>query len=115
MAPVTPPLMPMMPSPSTYKVGGPSTLAAEGQSFTLLAPGFPVPPPVIEDLYPYGEIGLRVSAIEGQVQVGVLDGSSYRELHAADRRIQIVISEMLKVDHRRSTEIIGLRTALQGQ
>nr|GEY06595.1 hypothetical protein [Tanacetum cinerariifolium] len=38
-----------------------------------------------------------------------------RELHAADRRRQIVISEMLKADHRRSTEIIGLRTALQGQ
>nr|GFB11903.1 hypothetical protein [Tanacetum cinerariifolium] len=38
-----------------------------------------------------------------------------RELHAADRRRQIVISEMLRVDHRKSTEIIGLRTALQGQ
>nr|GEV03318.1 putative reverse transcriptase domain-containing protein [Tanacetum cinerariifolium] len=38
-----------------------------------------------------------------------------RELHAVDRRRQIVISEMLRADHRRSTEIIGLRTALQGQ
>nr|GFD05532.1 hypothetical protein [Tanacetum cinerariifolium] len=38
-----------------------------------------------------------------------------RELHAADRRRQIVISEMLRADHRRSTKIIGLRTALQGQ
>nr|GFA08836.1 reverse transcriptase domain-containing protein [Tanacetum cinerariifolium] len=38
-----------------------------------------------------------------------------KELHAADRRRQIVISEMLRADHRRSTEIIGLRTALQGQ
>nr|GEZ53189.1 hypothetical protein [Tanacetum cinerariifolium] len=28
---------------------------------------------------------------------------------------QIVISEMLRTDHRRSTEILGLRTALQGQ
>nr|GFC88143.1 hypothetical protein [Tanacetum cinerariifolium] len=37
-----------------------------------------------------------------------------RELHAADRRRRIVISELLRVDHRRSTEIIGLRTALQG-
>nr|GFC14949.1 hypothetical protein [Tanacetum cinerariifolium] len=35
-----------------------------------------------------------------------------RELHAVDRRTQIVISEMLRADHRRSTEIIGLRTAL---
>nr|GFB77726.1 hypothetical protein [Tanacetum cinerariifolium] len=38
-----------------------------------------------------------------------------RELHAADRRRQIMISEILRTDHRRSTEIIGLRTALQGQ
>nr|GFC04366.1 hypothetical protein [Tanacetum cinerariifolium] len=38
-----------------------------------------------------------------------------RELHAADRRRQIVISELLRADHRRSTEIIELRTALQGQ
>nr|GFA40753.1 hypothetical protein [Tanacetum cinerariifolium] len=38
-----------------------------------------------------------------------------RELHAADRRRQIVISEMLRAYHRRSTEIIGLRTDLQGQ
>nr|GFC29841.1 hypothetical protein [Tanacetum cinerariifolium] len=37
-----------------------------------------------------------------------------RELHAADRRRQIVISETLRADHRRSIEIIELRTALQG-
>nr|GEZ69769.1 hypothetical protein [Tanacetum cinerariifolium] len=32
MAPVTPPLMPMVPLLSIYKVGGPSTTAAEGHS-----------------------------------------------------------------------------------
>ncbi|GJT25480.1 hypothetical protein Tco_0895417 [Tanacetum coccineum] len=77
---------------------GPSTAAAEGHSLTLLAPGVPVPPSVIEDLcnridnleyghgqlvkkvitvsdaevadgIAIGEIGPRVSAIEGQVQV----------------------------------------------
>ncbi|GKE88718.1 hypothetical protein Tco_1566193 [Tanacetum coccineum] len=98
MAPVKPPPMPVVPPPSTYEVGGPSTAAAEGQSFTLPAPGFPVPPPMIEDLctrmgnleyghrqlvkkviqvsnvevadgIAIGEIGPRVSAIEGQVQV----------------------------------------------
>nr|GEX13947.1 hypothetical protein [Tanacetum cinerariifolium] len=37
-----------------------------------------------------------------------------RKLHAADRRRQIMISELLRADHRRSTEIIELRTALQG-
>nr|GFC70162.1 hypothetical protein [Tanacetum cinerariifolium] len=38
-----------------------------------------------------------------------------RELHAADHRRHIVISELLRAYHRRSTEIIKLRTALQGQ
>ncbi|GKG59150.1 hypothetical protein Tco_0602859, partial [Tanacetum coccineum] len=42
--------MPVMPSPSTYKVGGSSTVVVEGHSLTLLAPGVPVPPLVIEDL-----------------------------------------------------------------
>nr|GEW01214.1 putative reverse transcriptase domain-containing protein [Tanacetum cinerariifolium] len=92
MAPVTPPSMPMMPSPSTYEVGGPSTLAAEGQSFTLPAPGFPVPSPVNEDWHPYGEIGLRVSVIEGHAQVGVPDGSSCRlQLSTLLRRLEIVL------------------------
>ncbi|GJW78421.1 hypothetical protein Tco_0140103, partial [Tanacetum coccineum] len=50
MTPVTPPSMPVMPPPSTYEVGGPSTAAAEGHSLTLLAPRVPVSPSVIEDL-----------------------------------------------------------------
>nr|GEY97410.1 hypothetical protein [Tanacetum cinerariifolium] len=50
MALVTPPPMPVVPLPSTYKIGGPSTAAAEGQSFTLPAPGLPVHPSMIEDL-----------------------------------------------------------------
>ncbi|GKB36120.1 hypothetical protein Tco_0881062 [Tanacetum coccineum] len=89
--------MPVVPPLSTYEVGGPST-AAEGQSFTLSAPRFPVPPSVIEDLstrmcnleYGHGQlvkkviqvsdaevadgitirdIGPRISVVEGQVQV----------------------------------------------
>ncbi|GJR66589.1 putative reverse transcriptase domain-containing protein [Tanacetum coccineum] len=50
MTPVTPPPMPVVPPPSTYEVGGPSTAAAEGHSYALPAPGFPVPPSVIGDL-----------------------------------------------------------------
>ncbi|GJT65331.1 hypothetical protein Tco_1016811 [Tanacetum coccineum] len=72
MAPVTLPPMPFLPPPSTYEVGGPSTAAAEGQSFTLPAPGFPVPPrsdAEVADGITIGEIGPRVSAVEGQVQV----------------------------------------------
>nr|GFB86962.1 hypothetical protein [Tanacetum cinerariifolium]GFB86976.1 hypothetical protein [Tanacetum cinerariifolium] len=41
--------------------------------------------------------------------------SEIRELQAADRRRQTVISELLRIDHRRSIEILELRTALQGQ
>nr|GFB90815.1 hypothetical protein [Tanacetum cinerariifolium] len=41
--------------------------------------------------------------------------SEIRKLQAADRRSQTVISELLRIDHRRSTEITELRIALQGQ
>nr|GEW23128.1 hypothetical protein [Tanacetum cinerariifolium] len=50
MAPVTLSSMPVVPLPSTYEVGDPSTAAAEGPSFTLSTHGFPVPPSVIKDL-----------------------------------------------------------------
>ncbi|GKC57047.1 hypothetical protein Tco_1084645 [Tanacetum coccineum] len=98
MAPVTPPPMLVMPPSSTYDVGGPSTVVAEGHSLTLLAPGVPVPPLVIEDLctrmgnlkyghwllvkkvitmsddevadgIAIGEIGPRVSIVEDQMHV----------------------------------------------
>nr|GEY88245.1 hypothetical protein [Tanacetum cinerariifolium] len=104
MAPVT---------PSIYKVGGPSTIAAEGLYFPYLAPGLPVPPSVIEDLstrlgnldyrheklvqkviqvsddeVAYGisirEIGPRVFAVKGQVQV-----MASQMVHAVDRFEQI--------------------------
>ncbi|GJV65953.1 hypothetical protein Tco_1476781 [Tanacetum coccineum] len=97
MTPVTPPSMPVMPLPSTYEVGGPSIVAAEGHSLTLSTPGVPVSPSVIEDLctrmgyleHGHGllvkkvikvsdaeaadsiiirEIGPRVSTMEGQGQ-----------------------------------------------
>ncbi|GKA14795.1 hypothetical protein Tco_0694441, partial [Tanacetum coccineum] len=42
--------MPVVPPPSTYEVGGPSTAVAEGHSLALPAPGFSVPLSVIEDL-----------------------------------------------------------------
>ncbi|GKF43893.1 hypothetical protein Tco_0130445 [Tanacetum coccineum] len=47
MAPVTPPPVPAMPPPSTYEVGGPSTVAAEGHSLALLEPRAHVPPSVM--------------------------------------------------------------------
>nr|GEY32231.1 hypothetical protein [Tanacetum cinerariifolium] len=57
------------------QVRGPSTAAAEGQSFLLPASGLPIPPSVSDDKVAGGitiwEIGPRVFAIEGQVQVMV--------------------------------------------
>ncbi|GKA15434.1 hypothetical protein Tco_0695181 [Tanacetum coccineum] len=50
MAPVTPPSMLVGLLPITYEVGGPSTAAAERQSFPLPTPRLIVPPSVIEDL-----------------------------------------------------------------
>ncbi|GJU25608.1 hypothetical protein Tco_1164229 [Tanacetum coccineum] len=86
-------------SEDVYEVGGPSIAVAEGPSFPHLASGLPVPPFVIEDLstrlgnleyghrqlvqrvnqvsdaevaagVTIGELGLRVYAIEGQVEQG---------------------------------------------
>nr|GFD11311.1 hypothetical protein [Tanacetum cinerariifolium] len=56
----------------------------------------------------HGEvISLRTTVI-GQI-------SEIKELQAADRRRQTVISELLRLDHGRSTETLESRTALQGQ
>nr|GFD53186.1 hypothetical protein [Tanacetum cinerariifolium] len=41
--------------------------------------------------------------------------SEIKELQVADRKRQTVISELLRINHRRSIEISELRTALQGQ
>nr|GFB63477.1 hypothetical protein [Tanacetum cinerariifolium] len=54
-----------------------------------------------------GEVMLLRATVPSQM-------TEIRKLHAADRRRRIVISELLRADHRRSTEIIELRTALQG-
>nr|GFC66177.1 hypothetical protein [Tanacetum cinerariifolium] len=56
----------------------------------------------------HGEVMSLRTTVLGQM-------SEIRELQAADRRRQIVISELLRIDHRRSIEILELRTALQGQ
>nr|GEZ59233.1 hypothetical protein [Tanacetum cinerariifolium] len=55
----------------------------------------------------HGEVMSLRTTVLGQM-------SEISELQAADRRRQTVILELLRIDHRRSTEISGLRTALQG-
>nr|GFB52978.1 hypothetical protein [Tanacetum cinerariifolium] len=56
----------------------------------------------------YGEVMSLRTTVLGHM-------SEIRELQAADRMRQTVISELLRIDHRRSIEISELRTALQGQ
>nr|GFC66582.1 hypothetical protein [Tanacetum cinerariifolium] len=56
----------------------------------------------------HGEVISLHTTVLGQI-------SDIRELQAADRRRQTVISELLRLDHRRSTETSESRTALQGQ
>nr|GEZ73399.1 hypothetical protein [Tanacetum cinerariifolium] len=56
----------------------------------------------------HGEVMSLRTTVLGQM-------SEIRELQAADRRRQTVISDLLRTHHRRSTEITELRTALQGQ
>nr|GFB02875.1 hypothetical protein [Tanacetum cinerariifolium] len=55
----------------------------------------------------HGEVMSLRTTVLGQM-------SEIRELHPADRRRQTVISELLRIDHRRPTEILELRIALQG-
>ncbi|GJT92658.1 hypothetical protein Tco_1081503 [Tanacetum coccineum] len=98
MAPTTPPPVLAVPPPSVYEVGGPSTAVDEGPSFPQVALRLPMPPSVIEDLstrldnleyrhrqfvqrvvqgsdaeitvgVTIREIGPRVLAVEGQMQV----------------------------------------------
>nr|GFC54885.1 hypothetical protein [Tanacetum cinerariifolium] len=56
----------------------------------------------------HGEVISLRTTVLGQIP-------EIRELQAADRRRQTVISELLGMDHRRSTKTSESRTALQGQ
>nr|GFD18592.1 hypothetical protein [Tanacetum cinerariifolium] len=56
----------------------------------------------------HGEVISLRTTVLGQI-------SEIKELQAADRRRQTVISDLLRIDHRRSTETSESRTALQGQ
>nr|GFC64244.1 hypothetical protein [Tanacetum cinerariifolium] len=55
----------------------------------------------------HGEVISLRTTVLGQI-------SEIRELQAADRRRQTVISELLRIDHKRSTETSESRTALPG-
>nr|GEX20046.1 hypothetical protein [Tanacetum cinerariifolium] len=84
MALVTQPSVVAVHPSSVYEVRGPSTIAAEGPSFYLPAPGLPIPLSVIEDLsthlgnmkYGHGQLVKKV------IQVQVMTSQM---VHAKDR------------------------------
>ncbi|GKC73618.1 hypothetical protein Tco_1119501, partial [Tanacetum coccineum] len=106
MAPVTSSSMLVMPSPSTYEVGGSSTVIAEGHSPTLLAPGVPVPPSVIKDLcgrmgnLEYGH-GLLVKKVITMSDAEVADSIDIGEIAARvstiEAQMQVMASQMVHV------------------
>nr|GEY25434.1 hypothetical protein [Tanacetum cinerariifolium] len=93
MAPVTPPPMPVMPSPSTYEVGG----NLEYSHGLLVKNVMTVSDAEVADGIAIGEIRLRVYAIEGQVQV-----MACQMVHAVDvqhrdvqiQQLQTLLAEM---------------------
>ncbi|GJZ84165.1 hypothetical protein Tco_0649504 [Tanacetum coccineum] len=107
MAPITPPLMPVVPPPSIYEVGGPSTAAAEGQSFPLLAPGLPVPPNVIKDLitrmgnleYGHGQLMKKVIQVsDAEVADGITIGEIGPRVSAIEGHVQVMASQMVQAE-----------------
>ncbi|GJY73335.1 hypothetical protein Tco_0477766 [Tanacetum coccineum] len=104
MAPVTPPSMPAVPPPSVYEVGGPSTTSAKEQSFPHPAPGLPVPPSVIEDLstrlgnleYRHGQLVKKVIQVsDAEVAAGVTIGEIGPRVFAIEGRVQVMASQMV--------------------
>ncbi|GJZ58162.1 hypothetical protein Tco_0613656 [Tanacetum coccineum] len=78
MAPTTPPPVLVVLSPSVYEVGGPSTTVAEGMSFPQGSDAEIAAGAII------GEIGLRVLAVEGKMQV-----MASQMIQAVDRAEQV--------------------------
>nr|GEU70145.1 hypothetical protein [Tanacetum cinerariifolium] len=106
MAPVTPPMMPVMPSPSIYEEGGQSTVATEGHSLTLLALGFPVPPSVIEDFctrmgnleYGHGQLVKKVIKVsDAEVADGIAIGDIALRVSAVEGQVHVMASQMVQV------------------
>ncbi|GKF96991.1 hypothetical protein Tco_0292812, partial [Tanacetum coccineum] len=105
MAPTTPPLMLAVPAPSVYEVGGPSTTVAKGPSFPHPAPGLPVPPFVIEDLsirlgnleYGHGQLVKKVIQVsDAEVANGVSIGEMGPRVSAVEGQMQVMMSQMIQ-------------------
>ncbi|GJY24528.1 hypothetical protein Tco_0398186 [Tanacetum coccineum] len=88
MAPVTSPLILVVQPPSVYEVGGPSTAATEGPSFSLPAPRLLVPPLVIEDLSTrFGNLEYGHGQLVKKEQVGAQVGRGQQTTTQRDEEI----------------------------
>nr|GFC57647.1 hypothetical protein [Tanacetum cinerariifolium] len=106
MAPVTPPLMLVVPLPSTYEVGGPSTTAVEGHSLALPAHIFLVPSLVIEDLctlmgnleYVHRQLVKKVIQVsDAEVADGIAIGEIGPKVFVIEGQVQVMASQMVQV------------------
>ncbi|GJU99149.1 hypothetical protein Tco_1328420 [Tanacetum coccineum] len=122
MAPTTPPPVLAVPPPSVYEVGGPSTAVAEGPSFSQVAPGLPVPPYMIEDLstcldnleYWHGQLVQRViQGSDAEIAVGVTIGEIGPRVLAVEGQMQVMASQMIQVVDR--VEQVGVQVELGQQ
>ncbi|GJR70319.1 hypothetical protein Tco_0016384 [Tanacetum coccineum] len=89
-----------------WEVGGPSTVAAEGHSLTLLAPRVLVPPSVIEDLctrmgnlkYGHGLLVKKVIAVsDAEVADGIAIGQIGPRASTVEDQMQVMASQMVQV------------------
>ncbi|GJW92881.1 hypothetical protein Tco_0172553 [Tanacetum coccineum] len=105
MAPTTPPPVLAVPSPSIYEVGGPSTVVVEGPSFPHVAPGLPVPPLMIKDLntclgnleYGHRQLVQRVNQVsDAEVAAGVTIGEIGPRVNAVEGQVQVIVSQMVQ-------------------
>ncbi|GJZ16794.1 hypothetical protein Tco_0552917 [Tanacetum coccineum] len=88
MAPVILPPMPVIPPPSTYEVGGPSTAVAEF-SCPPMKKVIQVSDAEVADGIAIREIGPMVSTVEGQVQVMV-----YQMVQADRKTFPVIMQQM---------------------
>ncbi|GJT00605.1 hypothetical protein Tco_0821774 [Tanacetum coccineum] len=120
MAPTTPPPVLAVPPPSVYEVGGPSTAVAEGPSFPQVAPGLPVPPCMIEDLstrldnleYGHGQLVQRViQGSDAEIAAGVIIGEIGLRVLAIEGQMQVMASQMIQAVDR--VEKVGVQVDVQ--
>ncbi|GKA49309.1 hypothetical protein Tco_0742382 [Tanacetum coccineum] len=122
MAPTTPPPLLVVPLPSVYEVGGPSTAVAEGPSFPQVAPGLPVPPCMIEDLstrldkleYEHGQLVQRViQGSDAEIAAGVTIGEIGPRVLVVEGQMQVMASQMIQAVDR--VEQVGVQAELGQQ